>query len=322
MADRPVGRSGSTAGGAIAPGEIEEFLTWLVVERGRAANTVTAYRRDLVRYAAWLGEQDLSLGDCRASDIDRHLAGLRSSGRASSSVARAATVIRSLHRFMAAEGLREDDPGALVEAPPVADALPKALPVQDVVTLLDSVDGDDPVSLRDRMLLELLYATGARISEVVGLSVSAIDPGSSLVLLRGKGNRERVVPVGSAARGAVARWLEYGRPALVPARWRSRDAADALLLNQRGGRLTRQGAWMVIDGRATAVGLGDVVSPHVLRHSCATHMLEGGADIRAVQEMLGHASISTTQTYTRVATEHLVDVYRTAHPRATVRVRA
>jgi integrase/recombinase XerD len=182
--------------------------------------------------------------------------------------------------------------------------------------LLAAVVGDDPVALRDRAVLEVLYGTGARISELVGLDLGDVDLGAQLLRVLGKGSKERVIPVGRYANAALGEWLRQGRPALTPARWARRGDADAVFLNQRGGRLTRQGAWLVVRAHGDEVGLGDRLTPHVLRHSCATHMLDHGADIRAVQELLGHASISTTQVYTRVSPERLRSVYDAAHPRA------
>jgi site-specific recombinase XerD len=226
-------------------------------------------------------------------------------------------VIRTFHRFLAAEDDGAADPGAQVDPPKRARGVPKALSEAEVGSLLASVTGDDPVARRDRAMFELLYGCGLRASELVGLGVGDIDLDRRLLRAFGKGSKERVVPVGRLAAEAVTAWLSSsGRGAFVPPRWRSRDDADAVFLNRRGGRLTRQGVWVVLQRRARTVGLGDRVHPHVLRHSCATHMLEHGADLRAVQEMLGHASISTTQTYTRVAKERLIEVYRSAHPRA------
>jgi len=309
-------------GAAFAPphpvldGTAAEFLTWLVVERGRSATTIEAYRRDLRRYLEWLGEVGLTPDTVGADDLARYVGVLRERGLAPATVARATVVARSLQRFLVAEGRREDDPASRVEPPSVPAGLPKALSVEQVERLLSAVVDDGPVGLRDRALLELLYGTGVRISEAVGLSLADVDLEGRLARVFGKGAKERIVPLGRHAARALERWLDDGRPALAPPRWRRRDDEAALFLNQRGGRLTRQGGWLVLSGHARRAGLGDVVSPHVLRHSCATHMLDGGADIRAVQEMLGHASISTTQRYTKVATDRLWAVYASAHPRA------
>ncbi len=297
--------------------EVDAFLTWMVAERGRSAATVDAYRRDLRRYQAWMDERGIPVGSIAPSDIEAHLDELSGSGLARSSVARASAVVRTFHRFLAAEEESGVDPAARVDPPKRGRGVPKALSEEQVASLLGAVTGEDPVARRDRAMLELLYGCGLRASELVGLRVGDVDLDRRLLRALGKGSKERVVPIGRLAAEAAAAWLAPGgRDRFVPRRWRSRDDADAVFLNQRGGRLTRQGVWLVLQRRARLVGLADVVHPHVLRHSCATHMLEHGADLRAVQEMLGHASISTTQTYTKVATERLFDVYRQAHPRA------
>ena len=301
------------------PIEVEGFLTHLVVERGRSPNTLAAYRRDLRRYASFLADRGVEIGAVQPTDVVAHQAGLIQSGLAPASVARASAAVRTLHRYLAASGVMVDDPSMAVEVPPVPSAVPKALPETDVIELLDSVAGDRPVDIRDRALLETLYGTGARVSEVVGLRLGDVDLDARLVRLFGKGSKERVVPLGRPAASALAEWFDPGgRPDMSPAQWRRRDDSDAVFLNQRGGRLTRQGAWLTLRKRGEVVGLGAEMSPHVLRHSCATHMLDHGADLRTVQELLGHASISTTQTYTKVATDKLWAVYDAAHPRAVI----
>jgi len=243
--------------------------------------------------------------------------GVIAAQEAPATVARTTVAVRSLHRYLAVEEVVEVDAGADVEAPRVPAGLPKALSEEEITRLLDGITGDEPVARRDRAMLEVLYGTGLRIAELVGLGLGDVDLDGALLRAFGKGRRERIVPIGRMARHALEAWYDPGgRPALAPARWARRGDAEAVFLNQRGGRLTRQGAWLVVKGRATAVGLGDRVWPHVLRHSCATHMLDHGADIRAVQELLGHASISTTQVYTKVSQERLFDAYRAAHPRA------
>ena len=293
----------------------EEFLSWLAVEKGRRPNTLAAYRRDLVVYAEWLGEREL--GDVTESDIELFVAALRDSGRAPASVARTLVAVRALHRFAASEGGLITDPTVDVELPRVPAGLPKPLGEADVTMLLDSVVGVEPADRRDRAVLETLYATGMRISELVGLSLGAVDLDQCLVRVFGKGAKERIVPIGQAARRALSDWLSpAGRGALEPARWARRGDAEAVFLNQRGGRLSRQGAWGIVRRYGDRVGLGDRLSPHVLRHSCATHLLDHGADLRVVQELLGHASISTTQVYTKVSQERLREVYDRAHPRA------
>jgi integrase/recombinase XerD len=299
------------------PIEAEELLSWLVVERGRAPSTIAAYRKDLDQYVAWLGAS--SLGDVDAATIERYVVHLRGSGRAPSTVARATVVVRSLHRFLAEEGLAAGDAGADVATPRVPAGLPKPLTEDEVTSLLDAVVGHEPVHRRDRALLELLYATGARISEAVGLDIADVDVDAGLVRLFGKGSKERIVPFGRHAREAMGEWLSgAGRAAMVGERTQRRTDAAAVFVNQRGGRLTRQGAWLVIGHYATRAGIGDRMSPHVLRHSCATHLLEHGADVRVVQELLGHARVSTTQIYTQVSPQRLRAVFDAAHPRAHV----
>lgn len=302
------------------PLEAEEFLSWMAAERGRAANTLAAYRRDLGSYWRWLQSRSLDLTTVCGSDLEAFVA-LRRSVGAASSVARQVAAIRMLHRFLAEEGLRADDPTGDLEGVRVPAGLPKPLDEAQVASLLDAVTGSDPVARRDRALLEFLYATGARISEVCGLSLGDVDLDHRTARLYGKGSKERLVPVGRVAVAAMRDWLgPEGRGRLEPARWARRDDADAVFLNQRGGRMSRQLAWSVVKSYGRRVGIDEAhLSPHVLRHSCATHLLEHGADLRVVQELLGHASVSTTQVYTRVSPERLLQVYRTAHPRATGR---
>jgi integrase/recombinase XerD len=225
--------------------------------------------------------------------------------------------VRALHRFLTEEGRSSVDPGAHLELPRVPRGLPKALSEEEVGRLLAAPEGDGPAVLRDRALLEVLYGTGVRVSELVGLSLGDLDLDAALLRAFGKGRKDRIVPIGVPAVRALVAWLgPEGRPEMAPAQWRRRGDAEAVFLNHRGGRLSRQGAWDVLRRYALLVGLEGKLSPHVLRHSCATHMLDHGADIRAVQELLGHASISTTQVYTLVSTERLWEVYRNAHPRA------
>lgn len=299
------------------PMEAEDLLMWLTAERGRAANTISAYRRDLHSYVAWLEESGRTLADVVEADLVDYVAALRSRGLAPASVARALVPVRSLHRFLASEGRTTSDPGAHVELPKVPRGLPKALSEEQVGRLLDAPVGDGPAVLRDRAMLEVLYGTGVRVSELVGLSLGDVDLDAALLRAFGKGSKERIVPIGVPAVRALVAWLgPGGRPELAPAQWQRRGDAEAVFLNLRGGRLSRQGAWDVLRRYARRVGLEGRLSPHVLRHSCATHMLDHGADIRAVQELLGHASISTTQVYTLVSTDRLWEVYRNAHPRA------
>lgn len=305
------------AAAAPLPGEVLDLLTWLRVERGRSANTLSAYRRDLEAYVAWLGERGSGIDEVTEADVVDYVGHLRSTGRAASSQKRALVAVRSLHRFLAEEQEGRSDPSAEVEMPKVPKGLPKALTEDEVSSLLGSVVGDGPIDRRDRAILEVLYGTGLRISELVGLSLGDVDLDAGLLRAFGKGSKERVVPLGRYSVQALVSWSgDGGRPLLQPDRWARRDDSEALFLNSRGGRLSRQGAWMVVRKAGEKVGLAGRLSPHVLRHSCATHMVDHGADIRTVQELLGHASISTTQVYTMVSTERLWSVYREAHPRA------
>jgi integrase/recombinase XerD len=300
------------------PLEAEEFLTWLAVERGRSVNTLDAYRSDLRRYWSFVrDERDRStLASVEAEDIVEYLAHRRREGHARSSVNRSAVAIRGLHGFLAAEGLATGDPSADVERPGVGAGLPKPLSETQVGRLLDEVDGDDPMALRDRAIIEVLYGTGARISEVAGLGLSDLDLDARLLRLMGKGRKERIVPLGRPAVDALVGWLRDGRPHYAAAGPGHRSDADAIFLGRRGRRMTRSGVWRRIRHHGDRAGLGQALTPHALRHSCATHMLDHGADIRTVQELLGHASISTTQVYTMVSTTRLREVYDAAHPRA------
>ncbi|NNC80751.1 MAG: site-specific tyrosine recombinase XerD [Acidimicrobiales bacterium] len=298
----------------VLPAEIEEFLTHLAVERGRAQNTLQAYRRDLRNYAVFRKGEIITTS---AEDVRAYRAHLVGSGLAPSSVNRAMASVRGVHRFLFAEGLVAHDPTADVASKRLPRGLPKALSEDDITQLLESVAGAEPVDRRDRAILELLYGTGMRISELVGMSLEDIDRPAQLIRVTGKGNKQRIVPLGRIAAEALDEWLSAGgRSAFEPKTWADRSAESAVFLNQRGGRLSRQGMWGVLRKRALTVGLADRVSPHVLRHSCATHMLDHGADIRTVQELLGHASITTTQLYTKVSTELLQREYDRSHPRA------
>ncbi len=306
---------------------IRGYLQHLVVERGLAANTVEAYRRDLRRYESVLaGRGKAQLGDVTSADVSEFLASLREGdpehgALAVSSAARAVIAVRGLHAFAAKQGLAEADPARDVPPPTPPRRLPKAITVAEVERLLvvsgpgpDDTSGD-PRLLRDRALLEFLYGTGARISEATGLDVDELQlDADPMVRLAGKGGKQRVVPVGSYAVRALQAYLVRARPALAAASHRL-SASPAVFLNARGGRLTRQGAWGVLHAAAERAGLPDV-SPHTMRHSFATHMLDGGADIRVVQELLGHASVATTQVYTLITVDRLREVYASSHPRA------
>jgi integrase/recombinase XerD len=303
---------------------LAEHDTWLRVERGLAPNSLAAYRRDLHRYAAYLRRRGVTdpatVGEAEVAEYVEQLKQARDDeGRprfAPSSVARALVAVRSFHRFCLDEGYLASDPSEEVGAPRVPQGIPKALTEAEVDALLGAVAGDAPRDLRDRAILETLYATGVRISELVGLDRRDLDLEDALVRVFGKGSKERVVPVGSSARAVLEDYLRRGRPELERPATRTRVPGDPLFLNARGGRLTRQGCWKIVTAAGDRVGLEGRLSPHVLRHSCATHMLERGADIRVVQELLGHASLSTTQVYTKVSPERLRAVYDLAHPRA------
>jgi integrase/recombinase XerD len=300
------------------------YLQFLVVERGLADNTVESYERDLRRYADFLGTRGKrELGDATEVDVAEFRAALRTGDEehpplAVSSVGRAVVAVRGLHAFAVKDGLTADDPAREVAPPVPGRRLPKAIPLDAVEAILDaagSTEDSDPRVLRDRALLEFLYGTGARISEATGLDVDDLDhlARDPSVLLTGKGGKQRYVPVGRYAVKALDAYLVRGRPVLAGKA--QRKQTPAVFLNARGGRLTRQGAWGILREAAGRSGKDDV-SPHTLRHSFATHLLDGGADIRVVQELLGHASVTTTQVYTLVTVDKLREVYAAAHPRA------
>ncbi|MGY2130531.1 site-specific tyrosine recombinase XerD [Blastococcus sp. SYSU DS0617] len=303
------------------------YLDHLTVERGLAANTIASYRRDLRRYTEYLETAGVhALGEIAESDVAGFLAALRRGDEehpplSATSAARAVVAVRGLHRFALLDGLVPDDVAAEVRPPTPARRLPKAVPVESVVALIEAAGAvEGPRGLRDRALLELLYGTGARISEAVGLAVDDVDRGQATVRLAGKGGKERIVPVGSYALRAVEEYLVRARPELA-GKSRGGVRGGTLFLNVRGGPLSRQSAWQILRSAAErATGGSDElarsVSPHTLRHSFATHLLDGGADVRVVQELLGHASVTTTQVYTLVTVDRLREVYATSHPRA------
>jgi integrase/recombinase XerD len=306
---------------------VRGYLDHLVVERGLAANTISSYRRDLRRYTEHLAAAGVTdLAEVAESDVAGFLTALRAGDEdhpplSATSAARAVVAVRGLHRFALLDGVVPDDVAHEVRPPTPARRLPKAIPVESVVALIEaagSVEG--PRGLRDRALLEVLYGTGARISEAVGLAVDDLDRSSATVRLAGKGGKERIVPVGSYALAAVEEYLVRARPALA-AQGRGGARGGALFLNVRGGTLSRQSAWTILRTAAERAGGADgelarTVSPHTLRHCFATHLLDGGADVRVVQELLGHASVTTTQVYTLVTVDRLREVYATSHPRA------
>jgi integrase/recombinase XerD len=291
----------------------ENYIRHLAIERGVAKNTIAAYRRDLERYLQFLTEAniaepeqvtELTVREFAEQLVQRH-------GLAATSVARVLAAVRGLHKYWLFENVTQIDPANRIKPPKAPKRLPKAITVSQVEALLNAVAADDIISVRDRALLELLYATGARISEVINLDLDdLIDP--TLLRVLGKGSKERIIPVGRYAQTALEAYLVRTRPALASAG----KGTSALFLNQRGGRLSRQSAWQIIHDAAVAAKLPGEISPHTLRHSFATHLLEGGADVRVVQELLGHSSVTTTQVYTLVTVDALREVYATAHPRA------
>lgn len=298
---------------------VRDWLTHLDVERGLSRHTLSAYQRDVGRYLEHLAAHGVhDLADVDSTRIADFLAALRAGDDAhrplaASSAARALIAVRAFHRFLALDGELDLDPARSVPPPRPALRLPKAIPLAQVEALLAATGaGDTPASLRDRAILEVLYGAGARVSEVVTLDVDDLDREVEVIRLRGKGDKERLVPLGSYAAAALDAYRTRARPALAAAG----RGTPALFLNQRGGRLTRQGVWGVLKGAAERAGLGAAISPHTLRHSFATHLLEGGADVRIVQELLGHASVTTTQIYTKVSIAQLREVYAGSHPRA------
>jgi len=311
--------------------QVQGYLDHLCIERGAAANTLSSYRRDLRRYAEHLSLRGIGdLRDARECDVSEFLVALRrgdadtgAPALSAVSAARALIAVRGLHKFATAEGITDADVAQAVKPPTPSRRLPKSLSIDQVLALLDGAGGDGagdgPLTLRNRALLELLYSTGARISEVVGLDLDDVDTHARSVLLHGKGDKQRLVPVGRPAIAALDAYLVRGRPDLARRGGSSAGRSapgGAIFLNSRGGRLSRQSAWQVLQDAAERAGITAAVSPHTLRHSFATHLLEGGADVRVVQELLGHASVTTTQIYTLVTVTALREVWAGAHPRA------
>ncbi|MFD3445234.1 site-specific tyrosine recombinase XerD [Microbacteriaceae bacterium 4G12] len=308
---------------------IDRYLRHVTVERGLSANTVAAYRRDLERYRLFLEERGTTdPAGVRSTDVSAFSGALRGEGAlTASSTARMLSSVRSLHRFLLEEGLVGEDVAREVKPPKLASRLPKAITIEQMERLLAATEGDDPLAIRDHALLELLYATGARISEVVGLNVDdvmslgedgSVDDGEDdtlpgdMIRVTGKGDKQRLVPVGRFARTALDAYLVRVRPALSG----QGRPTPALFLGRRGSRMSRQNAWLIIRAAAERAGLEVEISPHTFRHSFATHLLAGGADVRVVQELLGHSSVATTQIYTLVTADTLRDMYTTSHPRA------
>jgi integrase/recombinase XerD len=284
-----------------------EYLSVLRVERGLSPHTLAAYRRDLDQYLEFLNGSDPD-----TDDLDRFVEHLSTIGLAPASVARKLAAVRGLHRFLISEGQSVADPTRLLDPPRRPEAFPKALPVDQVIRLVEAPDSTSAGGRRDRALLEFLYGTGARVSEAVGLDLGALDLEEMTAVVTGKGDRQRQVPLGKACIEAIQAWLP-DRLAIAKAG----PDRDAVFTNLRGGRLSRVSAFRIVRFHAARAGIDAAsVSPHTLRHSAATHMVEGGADLRSVQIMLGHARISTTQVYTRVSPQHLIEVFLLSHPRS------
>ena len=299
------------------------YLDHVSVERGLAANTVAAYRRDLSRYQRWLERRSIGdLGSITPSDVADFAASLRNPEPdervlGASSAARVVVAVRSFHRFAALENWTSVDPAADITPPQIPRRLPKALPYASIEQLIESAgDPATVIGSRDRALVELLYGTGTRISEVVGLDVDDVDMDAATIVVTGKGGKQRLLPLGGAAAHAITDYLTRGRPSLAQHASGKRRPGPALFLGVKGSRMTRQAAWEVVHRSAERAGLGDRVGPHTLRHSYATHLMEGGADVRVVQELLGHSSVTTTQIYTLVTADALREVYAASHPRA------
>ncbi len=297
---------------------VTESIDYIGVERGLARNTLLAYRRDLQAFLDYLrevvgceGEPGEIMPEVTRSQVAAYVIHMSSVGLASSTVARRLAALRGFFKYAVAEGYCSQNPARDVDIPASGHQLPQVLTIDEVESLVGIPSGGDPLQLRDRAILELLYASGLRVSELVGLEVQSVDPTRREIWCVGKGNKERIVPLGYLAVEALQSYARQGRPKLVRS---SRESA--LFLNHRGGRLTRQGVWGVVKKRAREAGLHKGITPHVLRHSFATHLLENGADLRAVQELLGHADISTTQIYTHLTGRHLTEVYSRSHPRA------
>ncbi|MEJ3403622.1 site-specific tyrosine recombinase XerD [Rathayibacter sp. YIM 133350] len=295
---------------AVAP-----FLRHVTVERGLSPNTVAAYRRDLALYTDFLSQEGVTdvgaITKAQLSAFVQHLGTRPEAPLKASSIARVLSSVRGFHRFLLEEGEAELDVAHETKPPKLGMRLPKAISIDEVGALLAATDGEGLQALRDKALLELLYATGARVSEAVALNVDDVLE-DSVVRLFGKGGKQRIVPVGSYARAAIDSYLVRARPALSA----RGSATPALFLGLRGQRVSRQNAWLIIRAAAAKAGIATEVSPHTLRHSFATHLLAGGADVRVVQELLGHSSVATTQIYTMVTADTLRDMYTTAHPRA------
>lgn len=293
---------------------MEEFIAYISIERGLASNTVKSYTRDLKKYLAFLEEKRINFLSATANDITDFLASLKKQHFSEASLARMVATLRAFHKFLVVEGLTNNNPAEDLKTPKKPLRLPFCLSLEQVEAILNQKFPSTPAGYRDKAILETLYATGLRVSELINLDVEDVDFEAGYIICFGKGSKQRVVPFGSKAHKSLEEYLRFGRPVLLKANWRQK----ALFLNSRGGRLTRQSCWQIVKKVAKRAGIKKIY-PHSLRHSFATHLLKGGADLRAVQEMLGHASISTTQIYTSLSREDLKEIYFETHPRARLR---
>lgn len=294
--------------------ELKDFTHFLIVEKGLAKNTIVSYERDLKSYMKYVKnvEQLQSFNEVQRIHLVHFLGHLKEQGKSSRTLARHIASIRAFHQFLLRERVTDHDPSVHIETPHLERTLPKVLNLEEVETLLDAPNANDHYGIRDKAMLELLYATGIRVSELIGLQIGDVHTTMGFVRCIGKGNKERIIPIGKTALAALEHYLEKGRPVFIS----KKNNDDALFLNHHGKQLTRQGFWKILKRLACEAGIEKELTPHTLRHSFATHLLENGADIRAVQEMLGHADISTTQIYTHVTKTRLKDVYSQFHPRA------
>jgi integrase/recombinase XerD len=291
--------------------DLEALLAYMVAEVGLSANTIAAYRRDLEQYAAFLRERERDFRDADESVVTAFLGDLRRQGRGRATIQRKLTAIRQIHKFLVREGLSAKDPTAIIEPAPKPVRLPKVLTVKQCLALLEAPNLETNEGLRDAAMLTLLYATGLRVSELVGLRLHALDPEGGTIRVRGKGNKERIVPVASVALELLQLYLQEARPNFL-----KNSGEDGIFLTRRGGTISRAGFWHNLKQYCRLAGVPEDTSPHTLRHSFATHLLEGGADLRAIQEMLGHTTLGVTQIYTHVSAGHKREVYDNSHPRA------
>jgi integrase/recombinase XerD len=294
--------------------QVKNFMDYLIIEKGLAKNTILSYERDLKSYLHYLktGESILSLNVVKRVHIVHFLSFLKEQGKSAKTIARHVASVRAFHQFLLRDKATDQDPSVLIETPRFERSIPKVLSLQEVETLLDAPKHNDHYGIRDKAMLELLYATGIRVSELIGLDIDNVHLAMGFVRCHGKGNKERIIPIGRTAADSLKHFLDVGRPQFVS----QKHQDNALFLNHQGKRLSRQGFWKILKKLAREAGIAKELTPHTLRHSFATHLLENGADLRAVQEMLGHADISTTQIYTHVTKTKLKDVYSKFHPRA------